>query len=290
MNASADRRTGPIITLLTDFGTQDHYVASMKGTILGINPRCNLIDITHQISPHDIKEGAFILANACLSFPKGTIHLGVVDPGVGSLRKPILLVTKNYIFLGPDNGLLTVAARQDNIKQAFALTNPKFFRSFVSTTFHGRDIFAPIAGHLSRGMSPKTLGQKIGSWVDLVFENPVVRGNELMGKVVHTDAFGNLITNITQKVLADFVKNKRLVLGVGKTGIQGLREGYWEVKKGDPVALIGSGGLLEISIREGNAGKVLKVRAGAKVRVRVQEKSEEVNLPRQQKATGFARG
>ena len=270
MNASALRRTGPIITLLTDFGTQEHYVASMKGTILRINPRCNLIDITHQISPHNIKEGAFILANACLSFPKGTIHLAVVDPGVGSLRKPILLVTKNYCFLGPDNGLLTVAARRDNIKQAFALTNPKFFRPFVSTTFHGRDIFAPIAGHLSLGISPRTLGQKIGSWVDLVFEGPVVRGNELVGKIVHIDAFGNLITNIAQAVLADFGKNKRLVLEVGKTEIQGLKEGYWKVKKGDPVGLIGSGGFLEISVREGNAGKVLKARAGDKVGVRVQ--------------------
>jgi len=272
MNASTHRRTSPIITLLSDFGAQDPYVASMKGTILRINPRCNLIDITHQISPHDIKEGAFILANACLSFPKGTIHLAVVDPGVGSLRKPILLVTKNYFFLGPDNGLLTVAARRDNIKQAFALTHPKFFRPFVSTTFHGRDIFAPVAGHLSLGISPKTLGQKIGSWDDLVFENPVVRGNELVGKIVHTDMFGNLITNITQEVLADFAKNKRLTLEVGTTEIQGLKEGYWKVKKGDPVALIGSGGFLEISVREGNAGKVLKVRAGGKVGVRVQGK------------------
>ena len=144
----------PIITLLTDFGLKDPYVASMKGVILRINPRCTLVDITHR-NPHDIEEGAFILANAYSTFPKGTIHLSVVDPGVGSPRKPILLVTKNYFFVGPDNGLFTFAAKREKVKQAIALTNPKFFLPQVSTTFHGRDLFAPVAAHLSLGVKPK---------------------------------------------------------------------------------------------------------------------------------------
>src|SRR4030042_6193217 len=134
----------PIITLLTDFGTRDHYVASMKGVILGINPQCALIDITHQGRPHDIEEGAFILANAYSHFPKGTIHVSVVDPGVGSPRKPVLLVTRNYLFLGPDNGLLTLAAQGDTVKQMIELDNPKFFLPRISATFHGSTLFAPV--------------------------------------------------------------------------------------------------------------------------------------------------
>src|SRR5512137_319006 len=157
----------PIITLLTDFGTRDQYVASMKGVILGINPQCSLVDITHEVRPQDIEEGAFILANAFSSFPKGTIHVAVVDPGVGGPRKPVLLVTRNCFFLGPDNGLLSLAAQADTVKQAIELTNPKFFLPRISATFHGRDIFAPVAAHLSLGTRPAVLGPTLDSWVTL---------------------------------------------------------------------------------------------------------------------------
>jgi S-adenosylmethionine hydrolase len=257
----------PIITLLTDFGTRDHYVASMKGVILGINPQCTLIDITHQLKPHDIEEGAFILANACSCFPKGTIHVAVVDPGVGGPRKPILLVTRNYFFLGPDNGLLSLAAQGDTVKQAIQLTNSKLFLSRISATFHGRDIFAPAAAHLTLGIRPGVFGPRLKSWVQIDVGEPVMTGLELLGKVFHVDAFGNLITNIRERELLQFSRGRPVVIRAGRRSIRGLKKGYWENRKGAPMALIGSGGFLEISVREGNARKILKVKRGDKIEV-----------------------
>jgi S-adenosylmethionine hydrolase len=251
-----------IITLLTDFGTKDHYVASMKGAILTINPQCTLVDITHHVSPHNITEGAFILASAYSSFPKGTIHLSVIDPGVGSPRAPILLVATNYFFIGPDNGLFTFALRKEKVRKGIVLTNPKYFPSRMSTTFHGRDLFAPVAAHLSMGVKPEAFGPVIDSWVEVDFENPRVRGRALIGKILHIDAFGNLISNIEGQRLFNHVRGGSFVVRVGKRSIQGLKKAYWEGKKNEPMALIGSGGFLEVSVREGNAQKVLKVRKG----------------------------
>ena len=256
-----------VITLLTDFGTKDHYVASMKGTILNINPRCTLIDITHHITPHDIKEGAFLLGNAYSSFPKGTIHLSVVDPGVGGLRKPILLVTTNYFFVGPDNGLFTFALKREKVKKAVALTNPKYFLSPVSNTFHGRDLFAPVAAYLSLGVKPEAFGPELNSWVELDFAKPRIREGRLIGEILHIDAFGNLISNIDKEQLFHFVKDHSFVIRVGKRTIRGLKKGYWEGKRNEAMALIGSGGFLEISVREGNAQKVLRVKKGDQVTI-----------------------
>ena len=173
-----------IITLLTDFGLKDSYVASMKGVILKINPQCRLIDITHQVNPHDLEEGAFILASAYSTFPKGTIHLVVIDPGVGSLRNPILLATENYFFIGPDNGLFTFVLQTEKVKQGVALTNPRFFLPRVSTTFHGRDIFAPVAAHLSLGVKPKVFGHEIDSWTQLPVQKPRTIKGKLVGYAV----------------------------------------------------------------------------------------------------------
>jgi S-adenosylmethionine hydrolase len=248
------------ITLLTDFGTKDHYVASMKGTILSINPQCTLIDITHHVSPHDINEGAFILANAYSFFPKGTIHLSVIDPGVGGSRKPILIVTPNYLFVGPDNGLFTYALKREKVKKVVALTNQNFFLSHMSTTFHGRDLFAPVAAYLSLGVKPNEFGPKLDSWVELDFERPSIRGGKLIGEILHIDAFGNLISNINGEQLFHFVKDRPFVNRIGGRTIKGLKRGYREGKKNEPMALIGSGGLLEISVREGNAQKMLEVK------------------------------
>ena len=259
----------PIITLLTDFGTKDYYVASLKGAILSINPRSSLVDITHQVSPHDIEEGAFILANAYSSFPKGTIHLSVIDPGVGSARKPILLVTSNYFFVGPDNGLFTLAVRKEKVKKAVALTNPRFFLSKVSTTFHGRDLFAPVAAHLSLGVRPRAFGSIIESWEELNFRKPESKGEELIGEVLHIDTFGNLITNIDEGEFLSFTKGDAFVVKVGKRRIQGLKKGYREGKKGEPIVLLGSAGFLEISVREENAQKLLKIKRGDRVTVQI---------------------
>jgi S-adenosylmethionine hydrolase len=257
----------PIITLLTDFGTMDYYVASMKGIILRINPRCTLVDLTHQVKPHGIKEGAFILANAYSSFPKGTIHLSVVDPGVGGPRKPILLVTQNYFFVGPDNGLFTLALLGEKVKQVIALTNSKFFLPRISTTFHGRDIFAPVAGHLSLGIKPNAFGNEIDSWSEFFFQKPEVKGERLEGEILHIDTFGNLISNISEQKFFHFVKGHPFVIRAGKRVTQGLKKGYWEGRRGEFMALFGSGGFLEISVREGNAQKTLGIKRGDPVTV-----------------------
>jgi S-adenosylmethionine hydrolase len=257
----------PIITLLTDFGTKDYYVASMKGVILSINPRCSLVDITHQVSPHDIEAGAFILANAYSSFPKGTIHLSVVDPGVGSPRKPILFVTPDYFFVGPDNGLFPFALRKEKVTRAVVLTNPKFFLSRVSSTFQGRDLFAPVAAHLSLGVRPEAFGSIIKSWEELNFRKPETKGGELVGEVLHVDAFGNLVTNIGEGELFNFTQGQPFVFKAGKQKIHGLSRGYWEGQGGKPIVLLGSAGFLEISVREGSAQKFLNIGRGDRISV-----------------------
>lgn len=252
----------PIITLLTDFGTKDHYVASMKGVILQINPRCRMIDVSHQVTPHDIHEGAFLLANAYSYFPRGTIHLAVVDPGVGGPRKPVLLVTQNYFFVGPDNGLFTFVAQREKVKQVVVLTKKKYHLSKISMTFHGRDIFAPVAAHLSLGIKPSALGHKIDSLFPSRFEGAFIKDGNLHGEILHVDSFGNLITNVDETKISRYIRGRPFAVQVGRKSIHGLRQGYWEGKKGEPVALLGSGGFVEISVREGSAQKILKVKKG----------------------------
>jgi len=259
----------PIITLLTDFGTKDHYVASMKGVILNINPQCLLIDITHQVNPHDIEEGDFILASTYSYFPKGSIHLAVVDPGVGGIRKPILLVTQNYFFVGPDNGLFTLVAQREKVKQVVALTKKKYFLSEVSSTFHGRDIFAPVAAHLSLGIKPNAFGYETNSLKELGFQKPVIKEGKLLGEVLHIDAFGNLVSNIDEGKLFRFIQSRPFVIRAGRKTIRGLKKGYWEGKRGEPIALLGSAGFLEVSVREGNAQKMLGVKKGDPITVMI---------------------
>ncbi len=264
---SNDMMKNAIITLLTDFGTKDHYVASMKGVILNINPRCLLVDITHQVSPHDVREGAFVLASAYSYFPKGTIHLSVVDPGVGGLRKPILLVTQNYFFIGPDNGLFTMIANKENVKQIIVLDKQKYYLSNISATFHGRDIFAPVAAYLSLGIKPNAFGHKIDSLKGLGLKGPIIKEGTLEGEIIHVDTFGNLVTNIEERKLFGFIRGRPFVIQVGGKAIRGLKKGYWEGKKDKPIALLGSGGFLEISMREGNAQKAMKVKRGDPIQI-----------------------
>jgi len=257
----------PIITLLTDFGTKDSYVASIKGVILSINPHCLVVDITHQVSPHDIQEGAFILANAYSYFPKGTIHLSVVDPGVGGARKPILLVTQNYFFIGPDNGLFTLVAQRERVTQVVVLIEQRYFLSKVSKTFHGRDLFAPVAAHLSLGIKPVTFGHEMNTIIKIGFQKPMLKEGKLLGEILHIDTFGNLVSNIDKENLFRFTKGQPLVIRAGGKTISGLKEGYWEGKKGETIALLGSSGFLEISVREGNAQKMLKLKRGDQIAI-----------------------
>ena len=257
----------PIITLLTDFGTKDSYVASIQGVSLSINPHCLVVDITHQVSPHDIQEGAFILANAYSYFPKGTIHLSVVDPGVGGARKPILLVTQNYFFIGPDNGLFTLVAQRERVTQVVVLTEQRYFLSKVSKTFHGRDLFAPVAAHLSLGIKPVAFGHEMNTIIKIGFQKPMLKEGKLLGEILHIDTFGNLVSNIDKEKLFRFTKGQPLVIRAGGKTISGLKEGYWEGKKGETIALVGSSGFLEISVREGNARKMLKLKRGDQIAI-----------------------
>ena len=263
----------PVITLLTDFGTRDHYVASMKGVILGINPLCTLVDISHHVRPQDIREGAFLLANAFSSFPKRAIHLAVVDPGVGGPRRPILVVTSNYYFIGPDNGIFSLVLLREKLERVIVLSNPDYFLPQVSSTFHGRDMFAPVAAHLSLGVRPEAFGRETDTFTELGFARPKRGRNGLSGEIVHIDAFGNLISNINGQEISDLSEGRSVSIKVSRQTIHGLKKGYWEGKQGEVIALIGSGGFLEISVRAGNAQKKLKVKRGNRVRLQTLKQS-----------------
>src|SRR5262245_32283700 len=184
------------ITLTTDFGTRDWFVGTMKGVILGIKPRARVVDITHEIAPGDIRGGAFALMASCRYFPKGTLHVAVVDPGVGSRRRAIAVRTANSILIGPDNGVLSWALRGETIQSIRQLENRRYFLEPVSRTFHGRDIFAPVAAHLSRGVALERLGRELHDLVRLPWPEPVKQREEIRGEIVYIDRFGNAITNI----------------------------------------------------------------------------------------------
>lgn len=235
------------ITLTTDFGTDDWFVGTMKGVVLGINPHAAMVDITHEISPGDVRAGSFSLMAACRYFPKGTIHVAVVDPGVGSQRRAIALQTADYLFVGPDNGVLSWAVRNQEIKAIRQLENPKYFLETVSRTFHGRDIFAPVAAHLSRGLQLKQLGRELKDFMRLPWPKPTRKHGHIHGEIVHIDRFGNAITNLRAEDVDAERKGRCEVIGKRKVRCA-LMEFYSAVPHGSPLAAIGSCGFLEISV------------------------------------------
>jgi S-adenosylmethionine hydrolase len=256
----------PIITLTTDFGGKDPYVAEMKATILGITPNATIIDISQQIEKFNVRMGAYVLASASPYFPKGAIHMTVVDPGVGTRRQPILIQTKHSYFVGPDNGVLALAARNEQIKHIHKLANPKLMLRRVSNTFHGRDIFAPAAAHLANRTPPAEFGPELDGIITPRFAKIVRRSNMLMGEVIHVDDFGNIVTNFGEKELK-LMKINHMVnvkLGSVKLGLKLCRT-YSEVQLHKPLALIGSHNFLEISLNQGNAAKTFKVKSGSKI-------------------------
>lgn len=255
-----------VITLTTDFGLADPYVAEMKAVILGINPDAEIVDITHQVEKFNVRNGAFILAAAAPYFPRGTIHVAVVDPGVGTKRKPILIETEKDFFIGPDNGVLALAARSQGIRHVYEIANPKFMLPKVSSTFHGRDIFAPAAAFLSKGVEPSEFGPKIRRIVMPRFAKVVKRGDALVGEVIHVDSFGNIITNFTAKHLEALgVENCIRVRLIDKLLTLKLCKAYAEVEARKPLAIIGSHDFLEISINMGNAAQTFGVKVGDKI-------------------------
>jgi len=246
-----------IITLTTDIGWK--YAAQMKGVILSINPDAKIIDITHDISPQNILEGAFILSQALPYFPPA-IHIGVVDPGVGTKRKAIIVECKNSFLVGPDNGLLIQAAKKMGIKAVYEITEKKYMMDNISPTFHGRDIFAPIAAHLSLGKKAGTMGKEIYEYKEIDFGKVKRRGDEVKGEIIFIDSFGNLITNIPMEIL-NLKQGDLVTINIGNKEVKAryfLAYGYAE--KGEILITNSSFGFLEISCREGNASSMLHVK------------------------------
>jgi S-adenosyl-L-methionine hydrolase (adenosine-forming) len=257
----------PIITLTTDFGEESPYVAAMKGVTLGVNPAGRLLDLTHQVPPQDVRYAAFFLAGAVPYFPAGTIHVAVVDPGVGSERAVLYVEAGEQRLLVPDNGCWTSLLKPGSpAPRVIRLAEPRYWRQPVSATFHGRDIFAPVAGHVSLGLDPAELGPAVTEWVQLPEPPPPRPGmNSLSGEVVFVDHFGNLITNIP----ADKLQPPD-VLSVGKrtfrTAFRWVRT-YAEANPGRLVALASSNGMLEVAVVQGNAARKLKAGVGTPVTV-----------------------
>ncbi len=265
-----------VITLLTDFGVSDHYVSVMKGVMIDINPNIQIIDITHTIRPFEIQEAAVILAAAYHYFPKGTIHVGVVDPGVGSDRRGILTVTENYYFVGPDNGIFSYALEDPAYLWTRELRTVDFFLDKVSSTFHGRDVFAPVAGYLSTGEAAEKFGPIVFDPIKLAnVKADVDSQGTIWGEVIYVDHFGNLITNIETgafwegKLRAGGEENECMpVIEIGGNIIKGMSEHYQENPEGQIGAHFNSWSRLEIFVPAGNAAQAIQVEKGAPVSVR----------------------
>jgi S-adenosylmethionine hydrolase len=311
----------PVITMTTDFGQYDGYVGTMKGVIHTLLPDAKVVDISHEVAPQQINEGAFILYRAYRYFPAGAVHIAVVDPGVGSSRRPIVLTTRHGTFVGPDNGIFTYILRAESTSRggsddetavgpawaggmwgvapnwagdeptrkrkrgagfagvegaprAFHLVNSDYWLASISTTFHGRDIFAPVAAHLASGAQPERMGEPVPveGLVKLPMGAPRVyragKTTTVLGQIVHVDRFGNIITNLPERLLDPLLENATTVaVEIGGHSIKGLANAYTHVKEGQPLALIGSENLLEIAIRNSNAAHRMKVRIGDPVRL-----------------------
>ena len=261
--------SAPIITLTTDFGTRDPWVGIMKGVMLGICPEARLVDLSHDIAPQDVLEGALCLEAAASFFPAGTIHLAVVDPGVGSSRRPLALRAGGQCYVGPDNGLLSlVLDGSGGHVDAVELTEPKYRLLPTSQTFHGRDIFAPAAAHLALGVRLERLGPAVTDPVRLVL--PAARHGDglVRGEVIGVDRFGNLLTSLTGKDVAALEGPWTLVVEIGDVRVDGLVPTYSSARPGGMGAVVGSTGRLEVFVREGSARSALGLGRGAPVVVK----------------------
>jgi S-adenosylmethionine hydrolase len=263
-------RSTVIVTLLSDFGPFDTYAAQMKGAILAVAPESVLVDLTHSVPPQDVRTGAFHLWAAVEAFPAGTVHLAVVDPGVGTNRPALAArARRGDLFVGPDNGLLMAAVnRLGGLAAAVQLEEPRFFRDRISFTFHGRDVFGPIAGYLARGGRLEELGPPI-TRVDrsVDFARPENDGQRVMGEVLHADVYGNLVTNIPASMLPPAFEVR-----MGNKVIRDApHRSYQDVDSGAPLALVGSSGLLEIAVRDGSAKNLLKAKVGSRLSLEPKE-------------------
>lgn len=256
------------VSLLTDFGHKDNFVGIMKAVILKINPQAKIVDISHEVKPGHILEAALLLKSAFKYFPKGTVHLAVVDPGVGTKRKKLLVKTRDYIFIAPDNGILSLALKEERPIKIIELTKAKYFLKPVSDTFHGRDIFAPVAAHASREESIERFGRKIKSIKNLDLPRPKAGANALRGEIIYIDRFGNLTSNITGEAFKSFIKNRRFKICIQGEEINALSHSYSQAANSRwPVALINSFGYLEIAVPGASALACLSANIGSEVLV-----------------------
>lgn len=257
-------KPAPLLTLLTDFGTRDAYVAAMKGVILGIAPQARIVDITHDVAPQDVAEAAFTLAACWRCFPEGTVHVVVVDPGVGSARRAIAVAAGGHLFAAPDNGVLSMALAGAADIEVVALENPRLFRQEISSTFHGRDIFAPAAAHLASGFPLEQAGPALAEIVRLPDSEPRSAGLDAWeGAVIAVDRFGNLITNVPASLLA----GRQARVSLCGEEILEVVQYYAQAPAGALVALIGSSGFLEVAVNQGSAAGRLGAGRGTAVRV-----------------------
>lgn len=256
---------GKLITLTTDFGHKDPFVGIMKGVILGIDPEANIIDLTHGIPPQDLMAGALALRYSVPFFPRGAIHVAVVDPGVGTERRPLLIEAEAGFFIGPDNGILSLALEGKEPRRIIELANPTYHLRPTSATFHGRDIFAPAAAYLSLGIPPEDFGPKIKDFAKLPWPRVVKEKGRVRGEIIYTDSFGNLVTNVEERDLSGLAPQK-LTICLGSLTIRGLSSSYRGDQEGAYAALINSWGLLEIACFKESAAR----RSGAKIGDRVE--------------------
>ena len=258
----------PIITLTTDYGINDHLVGSMKGVILNINPEVMLIDITHGVMSHDILDGAITIGQAYRYYPPKTVHVVVVDPGVGTPRRPILVAADQHYLVGPDNGVFSAVYDQAEALHVWNLTSEHYFRQPMSNTFHGRDIFAPVAAWLTKSWQCSAFGEPITDFVRFSLPKPKADGNVIKGVVLKIDHFGNLMTNLTpENSPALFAENAKFTIRVGNGAVSKIVPTFAGGAAGEAVAVLGSSGYLEIALNRGNAARTLAAARGAEVTV-----------------------
>ncbi|MDY6856314.1 MAG: SAM-dependent chlorinase/fluorinase [Thermodesulfobacteriota bacterium] len=256
-----------IITFITDFGTKDGYVGVMKGVILKINPDVRFIDISHEISAQDILEASFVLKNSYDYFPDRSIHLVVVDPGVGSKRQAVAIEGENHFFIGPDNGVFSFIYEIGRIRRVVRLNNNRYFLSNISNTFHGRDIFAPVAAYLSLGTPLEDFGPVCKDLIQVSLPQPEVEEGIITGTIIHIDRFGNLISNISEVLFTESIGRDKYTIWIGDQMIDEVQDSYCEVKQGEILAIFGSSGYLEISKRDQNAKALLGLNKGSEIRI-----------------------
>jgi S-adenosylmethionine hydrolase len=257
----------PVIALLTDFGTRDHYAGTMKGVALTICPEATFVDISHDIAPHDVLGGALELSASYKYFPPGTVFLAVVDPGVGSRRRPLAAEAGHYRFVAPDNGLLTLVFKETHPRKVVELTERRYARPTVSRTFEGRDRFAPAAAWLAKGIDLGGLGRSLTTWCSLDVPEPTIGGTRMDGEVLRVDRFGNLVTNVDRRTFERFAENGSLEIVAGKAAVGKVVATYADADPDAVCALFGSSDHLEVAVNGGNAAERLGLARGARITI-----------------------